>query len=124
MTAFIDILSDRRSSMAAPVADLNFTNETVSHLPVEKEEGNYPRIVKDACFTKVKPTPVKRPELVSYSRSALGLLGLNVDREWDDKLTEYFAGNCRFPGTEPYAHCYAGHQYSIFTGQLGDGANL
>lgn len=28
------------------------------------------------------------------------------------------------PGTEPAAHCYCGHQFGYFSGQLGDGATM
>eukprot|EP00955_Chlamydomonas_euryale_P094985 364904-Chlamydomonas_euryale.AAC.25 len=34
-------------------------------------------------------------------------------------------GGCRvLPGSEPAAHCYAGHQFQMFSGQLGDGAAM
>ena len=28
------------------------------------------------------------------------------------------------PGTDPAAHCYCGHQFGYFAGQLGDGAAM
>ena len=28
------------------------------------------------------------------------------------------------PGAEPAAHCYCGHQFGYFSGQLGDGATM
>lgn len=28
------------------------------------------------------------------------------------------------PGAEPHAHCYCGHQFGSFAGQLGDGAAM
>ena len=35
-----------------------------------------------------------------------------------------FGGNALLPGTEPAAHCYCGHQFGQFAGQLGDGAAM
>ena len=28
------------------------------------------------------------------------------------------------PGSETAAHCYCGHQFGVFAGQLGDGAAM
>lgn len=33
-------------------------------------------------------------------------------------------GNVVLPGSVPAAHCYAGHQFGSFAGQLGDGAAM
>ena len=30
-------------------------------------------------------------------------------------------GSKVLPGSEPAAHCYCGHQFGAFSGQLGDG---
>ena len=37
---------------------------------------------------------------------------------------EYLCGNRILPGSEPAAHCYCGHQFGHFAGQLGDGATM
>ena len=37
---------------------------------------------------------------------------------------EVMAGNALLPGMEPAAHCYCGHQFGNFAGQLGDGAAM
>ncbi len=39
-------------------------------------------------------------------------------------FAEYFSGNKVLPGAEPAAHCYCGHQFGYFSGQLGDGATM
>jgi len=36
----------------------------------------------------------------------------------------FFSGNAHIPGSEPSAHCYCGHQFGHFSGQLGDGATM
>ena len=63
--------------------------------------------------------PVENPKLVSYSPDALKLLDLNEEDVQDKDFVEYFAGNKILLGSEPYAHCYAGHQFGVFAGQLG-----
>lgn len=37
------------------------------------------------------------------------------------ELAELLSGNRLFEGSEPFAHCYCGHQFGAFAGQLGDG---
>ena len=38
------------------------------------------------------------------------------------EFVEVMAGNKLLPGMDPAAHCYCGHQFGNFSGQLGDGA--
>ena len=42
----------------------------------------------------------------------------------DPNFVEYFSGNRLLPGSETAAHCYCGHQFGQFSGQLGDGAAI
>lgn len=39
-------------------------------------------------------------------------------------LVQYFSGNKKLAGSETAAHCYCGHQFGAFSGQLGDGATM
>lgn len=77
-----------------------------------------------ACFSPVSPTPLKNPMLVGYSLSALSLLGLSRSEVAHEDFLQYFSGNKILPGSEPAAHCYCGHQFGHFSGQLGDGCAL
>ncbi len=36
-------------------------------------------------------------------------------------LVGVLSGNAIAPGSVPYAHCYGGHQFGSWAGQLGDG---
>lgn len=38
------------------------------------------------------------------------------------EFLEVMAGNTILPGMDTAAHCYCGHQFGNFAGQLGDGA--
>ncbi|CAM9648022.1 unnamed protein product [Laminaria digitata] len=103
---------------------LPFDNRAIRELPVDKEPDNFVREVANACFSIVAPTPVVKPVLVAASSSALGLLGLSAEEAERDDVAEYFSGNKLMPGAEPHSHCYCGHQFGSFAGQLGDGAAM
>jgi serine/tyrosine/threonine adenylyltransferase len=116
------------SSQSASVGSLPFDNRQLRDLPLDTEKENYVRSVRNACFSLVQPTPVKNPVVVSLSLPALGLLGINRDeiaaKLASGEFADYFSGNKVLPGAEPAAHCYCGHQFGAFSGQLGDGATM
>ena len=103
---------------------LNFDNVALKVLPIDVEKDNYLREVVGACFSRVKPTPVKTPRLVAVSESAMALLSLSKSEFDRPEFVEYFAGNKLLPGSETASHCYCGHQFGYFAGQLGDGAAM
>ena len=39
-------------------------------------------------------------------------------------ICSYLCGSKAIPGAEYAAHCYCGHQFGYFSGQLGDGATM
>ncbi|MED6246214.1 Protein adenylyltransferase SelO-1, mitochondrial [Ataeniobius toweri] len=103
---------------------LTFNNTALKRLPVDVSGQPGSRTVPGACFSRIGSLqPLLRPRIVALSQSALSLLGLSVQDVLDDPLTsEYFSGSRLLPGSEPAAHCYCGHQFGLFAGQLGDGA--
>ena len=72
----------------------------------------------------MKPLPVKNPTLVSASLPALSLIDIPESEVDRTDFAEYFSGNKLLPGSDPAAHCYCGHQFGYFSGQLGDGAAM
>lgn len=106
-----------------PLDALNFDNSALKNLPLDPVEKNYVRRnVKGAVFSKVMPSPVENPRIVAFSGSALELLDVDTEKAVKDtKFAEYFSGNTLLTGSEPAAHCYCGHQFGYFSGQLGDG---
>ena len=108
-------------TMSEKLKRLKFENRTLEKLPIETS-GDYliQRPIPNACFSLVKPTPLENPKLVSHSPEALQLIGL----AWDDDMIDYFSGNVEIPGAKYAAHCYCGHQFGSFAGQLGDGATM
>ncbi|MEQ2202359.1 Protein adenylyltransferase SelO-1, mitochondrial [Xenoophorus captivus] len=102
---------------------LDFDNVVLKKLPLDPSEEAGVRLVKGACFSRVKPEPLNNPRFVAVSLDALALLGLDGDEVMNDPLgPEYLSGSKVMPGSEPAAHCYCGHQFGQFAGQLGDGA--
>uniref|UniRef100_A0A3Q1BFE9 Selenoprotein O n=1 Tax=Amphiprion ocellaris TaxID=80972 RepID=A0A3Q1BFE9_AMPOC len=102
---------------------LDFDNVALKKLPLDPSEEPGVRQVKGACFSRVKPQPLTKPRFVAVSQEALALLGLDGEAVLNDPLgPEYLSGSRVMPGSEPAAHCYCGHQFGQFAGQLGDGA--
>ncbi|XP_048466369.1 protein adenylyltransferase SelO, mitochondrial-like [Rhincodon typus] len=108
------------------LGSLPFDNVALRSLPLDPSQESGSRQVPAACFSRVRPAPLHQPRLVAYSLPALELLGLQQDelQSSELELAEYFSGNRELPGSEPAAHCYCGHQFGNFAGQLGDGAAM
>ena len=100
---------------------LVFDNRFVETLPGDPETDNYRRQVTAACYSRVMPTKVARPELVAHAREVAELLDLTSSDCASDDFASIFAGNRVVDGMDPYATCYGGHQFGNWAGQLGDG---
>lgn len=118
------VMDDMGTTMSrSPLEQLDFDNVALKKLPLDTSEEPGVRQVKGACFSLVKPQPLTKPRFVAVSHKALALLGLNGEEVMNDPLgPEYLSGSKVMPGSEPAAHCYCGHQFGQFAGQLGDGA--
>jgi uncharacterized protein YdiU (UPF0061 family) len=103
------------------LAELSFDNIFLRDLPADPETANTRRQVLGACYSRVAPTPVSKPQLVAHSAEVCELLGIDADTVTSDHFLQVFAGNRLLPGMDPYAMCYGGHQFGNWAGQLGDG---
>lgn len=123
---FFNLLKNNSKKLSIiAMDDLKFDNLALRTLPIDPIEDNYVRSVSGACFSRVKPIPVKNPKLVAYSADALKLIGISEEAMKNEKqLAQVFSGNVLLPGMDPAAHCYCGHQFGYFSGQLGDGATM
>jgi uncharacterized protein YdiU (UPF0061 family) len=75
-------------------------------------------------FSKVKPTPVREPYLISFNDEVAKLVSLDHDAEMKDnkkQLVDFLSGNYIPTSTEPFAMLYSGHQFGSYNPQLGDG---
>lgn len=107
----------------SPLERLHLDNLVLRRLPVDACQDPGARQVKGACFSRVNMQPLSRPRFVAVSRQGLALLGLDAEQVLGDPLgPQYLSGSEVMPGSEPAAHCYCGHQFGQFAGQLGDGA--
>ena len=86
---------------------LNFEN-TFARLP-------------DTFHTRLNPTPLPDPYLVSFNAGAASLIDLDSAEASCANFAEHFIGNRLLPGAEPLSMLYAGHQFGQFVPQLGDG---
>ena len=118
--------------MAATVAkkmleSLHFDNTFVRDLPADpisqadREKGNVPRQVANAAYSRVMPTKVRSPRLISYSPECAKLVDLTDEECKRQMFADIMGGNSLFPGGDPYSACYGGHQFGNWAGQLGDG---
>ena len=101
--------------------DLVFDNRFTRELPADKETINNRRQVFNACYSRVLPTAVVKPQKVAYSKEVAELLNLGIEACESNEFTELFAGNKLLANMDPYAMCYGGHQFGNWAGQLGDG---
>ncbi len=100
---------------------LTFDNRFARDLPADKETANHRRQVTGACYSRVLPQKVPRPQLVAYASEVCAELGLEESICNTDDFAQVFVGNRILDGMDPYATCYGGHQFGNWAGQLGDG---
>ncbi len=100
---------------------LNFDNRFTRELAADPVLDNSRRQVREAVYSRVKPSHVKQPKLIIHSAEMLAHLGLNATYSSDSDFTETLSGNRLAKGMDAYATCYGGHQFGHWAGQLGDG---
>ncbi len=86
-------------------------------------DNSYARL-PEAFHTRLAASPLPAPRLVAASAAALALAGIDPGRACTPEFAEVLAGNRPLRGAEPLAAVYAGHQFGVWAGQLGDGRAL
>jgi uncharacterized protein YdiU (UPF0061 family) len=109
-------------STATPVA----TQDTVVAVPAS--EPQVPFAIADGFaalgerfYTRLRPTPLPSPYLISVAPAAASLLQLDPARIAERGFVETLAGNHVPDWADPLATVYSGHQFGVWAGQLGDG---
>ncbi|KOR40153.1 hypothetical protein ADT25_20025 [Xanthomonas oryzae] len=102
------------------MTDLQFDNRLRRDLPGDPEQGPRRREVA-AAWSSVLPTPVAAPRVIAYSSEMAQALGLDAADIGSAQFAEVFGGNALYPGMQPWAANYGGHQFGHWAGQLGDG---
>ena len=85
-----------------------------------KFSNRYARL-PEHFYSRVRPTPLPTPYLVSFNAGAAKLIDLDATEAQRPDFAEHFSGNRLPPAAEPLAMLYAGHQFGQFVPQLGDG---
>ncbi len=103
--------------------ETKFENSQINKLLINKSDNpRKPQTTPNCHYSIVEPIPLKNPRLICLSSLAANFLGYDNESLLQDKETpEYLSGNKLIPNSTPIAHCYCGHQFGIFAGQLGDG---
>jgi len=109
----------------APEAQLpsrfSFDDRFVRELPGDPSTVNMPRQVHGALYSRVLPTKVSAPRVLTSTREVADTLGLTAEDMASPEIAAVLGGNRTFEGMKPYAACYGGHQFGHWAGQLGDG---
>ena len=77
--------------------------------------------MRNACYTRVDPTPVRAPRLLAWADPVGEMLGIARPASPSGPAAQVLGGNRVLPGMQPYAARYGGHQFGHWAGQLGDG---
>jgi uncharacterized protein YdiU (UPF0061 family) len=109
------------TSAAIDLSEARFDATFVRELPGDPLLHNVSRAVRDACYTRVNPTPVAAPRLLGWSDALGEMLGIARPPSPTGPAVEVLAGNRVLEGMAPYAARYGGHQFGVWAGQLGDG---
>ena len=64
------------------------SDRILKSLPTDPIQDSRPRTVRGACFSRVIPTPVENPRLVTYEKDVLTMLGLEGLTE--DEIVDNF----------------------------------
>ncbi|KAL4928234.1 YdiU domain protein [Aspergillus undulatus] len=130
--------SNTNTGTGVSLAELPKSNVFTSKLPPDpgfltpeashqaQRERLYPRMVKGAFYTFVRPETAEDPELLGVSPRAMQDLGLKSGEKDTDQFKAVVSGNKffwdeKYGGVYPWAQCYGGWQFGAWAGQLGDG---
>jgi len=90
---------------------------TLRQLIFDNSYGRLP----PAFSARLPVSPLHNARLGSFNAKAADLLDLHPDEANNDELVKLLNGQMEWPGTEPLASVYAGHQFGHYVPQLGDG---
>ena len=106
------------------LSSINFKNDFVENFEGDDSGSLMPRQTPGKFYSKALPTPVKQVSLLAWSDELAAELEIQKPKENTSsyqKDIDILGGNFINPTMQPYAACYAGHQFGNWAGQLGDG---
>ena len=72
-------------------------------------------------YTRLQPQSLPEPYWISRNQAVARELGIEAGWFESQDVLQALTGNRVFPGSEPLASVYSGHQFGQWAGQLGDG---
>ncbi|EIF51443.1 YdiU family protein [Sulfurovum sp. AR] len=73
------------------------------------------------CYDRVTPTPLAEPYLIHANTDVAKVLDIDETELQTEAFVKFLNGEYIAEGSEPFAMCYAGHQFGYFVPRLGDG---
>lgn len=105
-------LTTSARGLVTSLRSLRLDNTVTRDLPGDPDTSNVPRLVHEAFYTPVDPTPVPEPRLRLVEQRALEAVGLSPSVLEDEAFfADVFSGNATLEGSYPIAHAYGGHQF-------------
>jgi serine/tyrosine/threonine adenylyltransferase len=101
------------------ITEIEFRNEFVENFEGDDSGDRKPRQTPGKFYSKALPTQVEKVTLLAWSDDLAA--ELEIPKPSSQKEINVFGGNEVVPSMQPYAACYAGHQFGNWAGQLGDG---
>lgn len=98
---------------------MQFRNDFVNTFDGDESGQLHPRQTPGMLYSKALPTPVRDVKLLAWSEDLAKELEIAKPSGQDE--INILGGNAVNPSMQPYAACYAGHQFGNWAGQLGDG---
>jgi len=77
--------------------------------------------LNEECYDKVEPTPLHKPYLIHVNKDVAKILEIDEHALESENFLSLLNGTYKPKGFEPFAMCYAGHQFGQFVPRLGDG---
>lgn len=77
--------------------------------------------LSEECYDRVTPSPLIKPYLIHANKDVAKILGIDESELQTEAFVNFLNGAYRAEGSDPFAMCYAGHQFGHFVPQLGDG---
>jgi len=75
-------------------------------------------------YTSNQGDKAPSPSIIAFNQSLARSLGLDLDKLSQRQLAAILSGGTHIKGATPLAQVYAGHQFGIFSPQLGDGRSI
>lgn len=100
---------------------MQLINHFTNHLKADSLEKNHVRLVKNACFSFVNPTPTEKPKMIHLNEDFLKNFEMEKEDYQSQDFLKLMTGNTLPQDAKPYAMRYGGHQFGHWAGQLGDG---